>query len=78
MHVYIYIVYIYIQWRKPGAKFGGTEKIFADQDDIFSEKMSILAAKISDDLFLVIDQVFEFSLIFRIFTLLNVYMTLGT
>jgi len=39
------------QWRKPGAEFGGTEKCFADQDAVFSEKMSILAAKISDDLF---------------------------
>ena len=23
------------QWRKPGVEFGGTEKIFADQDDVF-------------------------------------------
>src|SRR6218665_2228031 len=23
------------QWRKPGAEFGGTEKFFADQDDVF-------------------------------------------
>jgi len=52
---------------------------------VFSEKMSIIfTAKISDDLFLVIDQVFRifpfFSQIFRIFTMLNVvydpYMTL--
>jgi len=50
------------QWRKPGAEFGGTEKFSADQDDVFYEKISILAAKISDDFFLVIDQVF------RIFT----------
>ena len=27
-----------IQWRKPGAEFGGMETIFADQDDVFSEK----------------------------------------
>ena len=64
-----------IQWRKPGAEFGGTEKIFANQDDVFSYKISILAAKISDDLFLVINQVFRIfpllSLIFRIFTLLD-------
>src|SRR6218665_2599694 len=64
------------QWRKPGAEFGGTEKFLADQDDVFSEKISILAAKISDDLFLVINQVFGifplFSLIFRIFTLLDI------
>src|SRR6218665_1262405 len=43
----------------------------------FSEKISILAAKISDDLFLVIDQVFRISpfflsQIFRIFTMFNV------
>src|SRR6218665_2343785 len=40
------------QWRKPGAEFGGTEKFSADQDDVFYEKISILAAKISDDFFL--------------------------
>src|SRR6218665_2797200 len=61
-----------------GAEFGGTENIFADQDDVtfFSDKISILPAKISDDLFLVIGQVFRifplFSLIFRIFTLLDI------
>src|SRR6218665_2793423 len=41
----------------------------------FSEKISILVANISDDLFLVIDQVFRIfplSLIFRIFTLLDI------
>jgi len=32
------------QWRKPGAEFGGTEKFFADQDDVFPGKMSIFAA----------------------------------
>ena len=26
------------QWRKPGAEFGGTEKIFADQDEVFFSK----------------------------------------
>ena len=38
---------------------GGTGKIFADQDDFFLKKFKIpiFAAKISDDLFLVIDQV---------------------
>jgi len=40
-----------MQWRKPGTEFGGMEKIFTDQDDRFSDKISILAAKISDDLF---------------------------
>ena len=66
------LFYHYSQWRKPGAEFGGTEKIFADQDDVYSEKICIFEATISDDLlFLVIDQVFLFSLIFRIFTLLN-------
>ena len=42
----------------------------------FRKKNSVLTAKISDDLFLVIDQVFRifpfFSQIFRIFTMLNV------
>src|SRR6218665_2143993 len=43
----------------------------------FSETISILAAKIADDLFLVIDQVFRISpfflsQIFRIFTMFNV------
>src|SRR6218665_2147046 len=42
----------------------------------FSEKISIFRAKISDDIFLVIDLVFRmfpfFSQIFRIFTMLNV------
>ena len=56
-------------WRR----VRGTEKIFADQDDVFSEKISIFAAEISGDLFLVIDQLFfEFFLIFRIFTLLDI------
>src|SRR6218665_3228160 len=45
------------QWRKPGAEFGGRDTFFADQDDVFSEKIPILAAKISDDLFLVIGHV---------------------
>ena len=45
------------QWRRPGAEFGGTKKIFADQDNIFSltffsGKISIFTANISDDLFL--------------------------
>src|SRR6218665_2224051 len=42
----------------------------------FGQKMSIFAAKISDDLFLVIDQIFRifpfFSQIFSIFAMLNV------
>jgi len=41
----------YTQWRRPGAEFGGTENFFADQDEVFSEKISIFTAKISDDLF---------------------------
>ena len=56
-------------WRR---SLGGTEQIFADQDDDFSEQIYILAAQISDDLFLVIDQVFRILLIFRIFSLLSV------
>jgi len=27
------------KWRKPGAEFGGTEKIFADQGDFFLKKL---------------------------------------
>ena len=51
------------QWRRPGAEFGGTEKIFADQN--FS-KISIFMAKILMT-FLVIDQVFRiFSFFFQI------------
>ena len=67
------------QWRRPGAEFGGTEHFFADQDfwmTFFSGKNFHFTPKISDDLFLVIDQVFRispfFSQIFRIFTMLNV------
>ena len=45
-------------------------------NDVFSEKISIFTAKISDDLLLVIDLVFRifpfFSQISRIFTVLNV------
>jgi len=66
------------QWRKPRDEFGGTDKFFVDQDDVFFGKNSIFAAKISDDLFLVIDQLFRifplFYLIYRIFrpTLLDI------
>src|SRR6218665_1771369 len=31
-------LYHHHQWRKPGAEFEGTEKFFADQDEVFSEK----------------------------------------
>src|SRR6218665_2371216 len=65
-----------IQWRKPGAEFGGTEIFFADQDGFFSEKIRIFTAKISYDLFLVIDHVFRifpfFSQISVSFTMFNV------
>src|SRR6218665_1748181 len=51
---------------------GGTEIFFADQDFL----MTFFLGKISDDLFLVIDQVFRifpfFSQIVLIFTVLNV------
>ena len=56
---------------------GGWENLSPTKMTIFSEKIPIFAAKISDDLFLflVIDQVFLifplFSLIFRIFALLK-------
>ena len=57
-------------WGGGGKNFSPTKMRF------FAENISILAAKISDDLFLVIDQVFRifplFSLIFRIFTLLDI------
>ena len=64
MHVCMYVCMHAVAEICHGAEFGGTEKIFADQDDVtfFSDKISILPAKISDDLFLVIGQVF------RIFT----------
>ena len=41
----------FVQWRKPVGEFGGTEKIFADQDNFFQKKNHIFAAKISDDFF---------------------------
>src|SRR6218665_61323 len=63
----------YVQWRRPGAEFGGDGKIFRGprflNDVLFPEKISIFTPKISDDLFLVIDEVFH---IVRFFTLLNV------
>ena len=66
------------QWRRPGAEFGGTEKFSwtkISEWRFFRKNISIFTAKISDDLFLVIDQIFRifpfFSQIFRIFTMLN-------
>ena len=41
---------VYVQWRRPGAEFGGTEIFFRGPrflHDVFSEKMSIFTAKIS-------------------------------
>ena len=68
-----------MQWRRPGSEFGGTDKSFTDQDSewrFFRRNISIFKAEISDDLFLVIDQVFRIfpfsSQIFRIFTMLHV------
>src|SRR6218665_2273594 len=64
------------QWRKPGAEFGGRKNFSRTKMTFFLKKISILMTTIFDDLFLVIDQVFQisppFSLIFRIFTLLNI------
>src|SRR6218665_3785259 len=43
-----------MQWRRPGAEFGGDGTFFADQDflkEVFLEKISIFPATISDDLF---------------------------
>src|SRR6218665_20601 len=59
---------VYSQWRRPGAEFKGDGKICRGPrflNDVFSGKISIFTPKISDDLFLVIDQVF-----FRDFTFL--------
>ena len=42
------------QWRRPGAGFGGRRKNFRGPrflNDVFSEKVLIFTAKISDDLF---------------------------
>ena len=72
-------------WRRvwgDGTNFRGPRFL----NDGFSEKISVFTAKISDDLFLVIDQDFRifpfFSQIFRIFTMLNIvydpYMTLSS
>jgi len=68
---------------RPGAEFGGTEKNFADQD--FLGKNYIFTAKISDDLFLVIDHDFPifpifFKIVFPYLNLLPVmsYMTLSS
>src|SRR6218665_74907 len=58
-------------WGRPGDEFGGTEKFFSDQDflmTVFSEKNSIFTAKISDDFFLVIDQLLISSLFCVILT----------
>ena len=55
----------YVQWRRLGAEFVGTENFFRTWMTFFPEKISIFTPKIYDDLFLVIDQVFRF------FTVLN-------
>src|SRR6218665_4183158 len=77
--VYIALLAVHTQGRRPGAEFGGTEKIFADQDFwvtiYFPEKMSIFTPKISDDLFLVIDLVFQ---IFLFYCNKMSYTTLST
>ena len=39
------------QWRKPGAEFGGRKNFSPTKMTFFSEKISILSAKICDDLF---------------------------
>src|SRR6218665_997458 len=57
------------QWRRPGAEFGGTEKIFADQN--FS-KISIFMAKIFDDFFSHRPGFSDFLFLFPDFTMLNV------
>ena len=52
--------------------FGGRKNFSQTKITIFSEQIYILAAKISDDLFLVINQVFRIVTDFRIFTFLSV------
>src|SRR6218665_331485 len=76
MHALLYVrmnAFTYIQWRRPGAEFRGDgRKKFRGPrflNDVFSGKISIFTPKISDDLFLVIDHVFQ---ILRFFTVLNV------
>src|SRR6218665_2537933 len=44
------------QWRRPGAEFGGTK---ISERRFLWEKISIFTSKNSDDLFLVIDQLFS-------------------
>src|SRR6218665_980728 len=55
--------------RRPGAEFAGRKHFLQTSMTLFPEKISIFTPKISDDFFLVIDQVFQ---ILRFFTLLNV------
>ena len=71
--------FMWHQWWRPGAEFGGPEKVFANQDfwmTFFSEKISICTAKISYDLFFSRQPGFsDFPFprfIFCIFTVLNV------
>ena len=72
--------YLHIDSGGDLAQSLGGRKIFSrtkiSKWRLFREKISIVAAKISDDFFLVIDQVFRifpfFCQIFRIFTMLNV------
>jgi len=55
-----------VEWRRPDAKFGGDGKDFRGPRFL---KISIFTPKISDDFFLVIDQVFQ---ILCFFTVLSV------
>ena len=48
---------IYMQWRRPGAEFGGDGIFFRGArflNEVFPEKNSIFTPKISDDYFFVI------------------------
>src|SRR6218665_3388438 len=63
------------QWRRPGAEFGRDGKIFRGSrflNDVFSEKISIFTAKISDDFFSHRPGFSDFPLIFPFFAMLNV------
>src|SRR6218665_1141699 len=70
----------YTQWRRPGAEFGGDGEILRGprflNDVFFGKLIFIFAPNISDDLLLVVDQVFRIfpflSQIFRVLTMLNV------
>ena len=74
------VIYLDILFNSSGGNLapslGGRKNFSRTKMTFFLKKISILMTTIFDDLFLVIDQVFQisppFSLIFWIFTLLNI------